>query len=106
MSVFNGAEILSIFYKNYLMRHLLPLLLLLVSGVLLVSCTVQQPISAEPAQNNQDYKVEYLFEHEGCKVYRFWDRSYYVYFTNCKGEAIARTDSTAIKNTTYHIDHR
>ena len=106
MNDLNAAGILSIFYKNYLMRHLPFLLFSLVSGVLLVSCTVQQPISAAPAQNNQDYKVEYLFEHEGCKVYRFWDRSYYVYFTNCNGEAIARTDSTAIKNTTSHIGHR
>lgn len=73
----------------------------LIPLVLLASCMVQQPISKEPAQNNQDYKVEYLFEHEGCKVYRFKDGSYYVYFTNCNGEAIARTDSTAIKNSTH-----
>lgn len=78
------------------MRYLLPLLLI----VLLSACFVQQPISKEPAANNQDYKIEYLFEHEGCKVYRFWDRNYYVYFTNCKGEAIARTDSTAVKDMT------
>lgn len=102
MSVLPGAEILSIFYKNYLMRHLL----LFLSAVLLVSCVPQHPIYKEPAHNNQDYKVEYLFEHEGCKVYRFWDQSYYVYFTNCNGEAVARTDSTAIKNTISHIGHR
>jgi len=77
------------------MRYL-PLLLLLLAA----SCTVQQPITHEPAQNNQDYKVDYLFEHDGCRVYRFWDRSYYVYFTNCSGEATARTDSTAVKNET------
>ena len=77
--------------------------LALIPLVLLASCMVQQPISKEPAQNNQDYKVEYLFEHEGCKVYRFLDHnktgSYYVYFTNCNGTAVARTDSTAISNT-------
>ncbi|WP_431213983.1 DUF4884 domain-containing protein [Puia sp. P3] len=48
------------------MRHLTPLLLLLLAG-----CAVQHPISKQPAVNNHDYKVEYLFEHEGCKVYRF-----------------------------------
>lgn len=78
------------------MRYL-PLLLLLLS---FMSCTVQQPITSEPSHNNQDYKVDYLFEHDGCKVYRFRDGSYYVYFTNCNGEAIARTDSTAVKNET------
>ena len=79
------------------MRRLSPLLL----PLLLASCTVtQHPISKEPAANNHYYKVEYLFEHDGCKVYRFYDNGYYVYFTNCNGEATARTDSTAVKNTT------
>ncbi|HXB06116.1 MAG TPA: DUF4884 domain-containing protein [Puia sp.] len=78
------------------MRYLLLLLLLLMLTAM--SCTVQQPITSEPSHNNQDYCVDYLFEHDGCKVYRFWDRSYYVYFTNCTGEAIARTDSTAVRN--------
>ena len=83
------------------MRYL-PLLLVL----LVTSCAVQHPISHEPSRNNQDYKVDYLFEHDGCKVYRFWDRDYYVYFTNCNGEAIARTDSTAVKNETRVLSPR
>jgi len=78
------------------MRHLSPLLLFL----LLAGCVTQHPISKEPAVNNHDYKVEYLFEHEGCKVYRFQDNGTYVYFTNCNGETIARADSAAVKNTT------
>jgi hypothetical protein len=78
------------------MRYLFFLLVVVTIG----SCTVQHPITHEPARNNQDYKVDYLFEHDGCKVYRFWDGSYYVYFTNCTGEAVARTDSTAVKNET------
>jgi hypothetical protein len=77
--------------------HYLPLLLLV---LLLASCSLQQPITSEPSRNNQTYKVDYLFEQDGCKVYRFWDRYYYVYFTNCNGEATARTDSTAVKNET------
>ncbi len=64
------------------------------------SCSIQQPIATETSANNQTYKVEYLFEHEGCKVYRFYDRGNYVYFTNCKGEAIAKNDSIEIRNTT------
>jgi Domain of unknown function (DUF4884) len=81
------------------MRYL-PILLLLLAA----ACTVQHPISKEVADNNKDYTVEYLFEHEGCKVYRFKDHNsvgtYYVYFTNCNGDAIARTDSTAVRNST------
>jgi hypothetical protein len=78
------------------MRYL-PLLLLL---LMMASCSVQKPIASAPPQNNQTYKVDYLFEHDGCKVYRFLDREGYVYFTNCNGEAIARTDSTAVQNET------
>jgi hypothetical protein len=64
------------------------------------SCTIQQPITREPAQNNKEYVVEYLFEHDGCKVYRFYDRGDYIYFTNCRGETIAKTDSTEARNIT------
>jgi hypothetical protein len=62
------------------------------------SCYPQHPLVKEAAANNTTYKVEYLFEHEGCKVYRFLDRGNYIYYTNCNGEAITRTDSTAIHN--------
>ena len=60
--------------------------------LLMVSCYGQQPISRVPPSNNQTYKVDYLFEHDGCKVYRFYDHGNYVYFTNCTG------DVTSIKN--------
>ncbi|HEY4063872.1 MAG TPA: DUF4884 domain-containing protein [Puia sp.] len=67
-------------------------------ALLAVSCYPQHPLTKGPAANNDTYKVEYLFEHEGCKVYRFFDRGNYIYYTNCNGEAITRTDSTAIHN--------
>jgi hypothetical protein len=82
-----------IFKKNYVMKYL-PLVLIL----LFSSCMIQQPITSQVSQNNTDYKVDYLFEHEGCKVYRFTDRGNVVYFTNCNGEAISKTDSTEIRN--------
>lgn len=76
------------------MKRIFPILLLPFA----TACTVEQPLTTEPSHNNSTYKVEYLFEHEGCKVYRFSDRGYYVYFTNCKGEAIAKIDSTEVRN--------
>ncbi len=69
------------------------------------SCAIQQPITTEKSANNQTYTVEYLFEHEGCKVYRFYDRGNYVYFTNCKGEAIAKNDSIEIRNATKVVEN-
>lgn len=32
-----------------------------------------------------DFKLEFLFEHEGCKVYRFKDGGRYIYWTTCPG---------------------
>ena len=57
------------------------------------SCFSNQPISKDRPANNETYNVEYLFEHDGCKVYRFYDRGYYVYFTNCKSDVTAIKDA-------------
>ena len=63
------------------------------------ACNTERPLTKAPPKNNKTYEVEYLFEHEGCKVYRFRDNFQYVYFTNCKGEAIVPQDSLpAIRN--------
>ncbi len=73
--------------------------LLVLTTVLFLSCRVtREPLSTAPPSNNKTYEVDYLFEHEGCKVYRFYDLGNYVYFTNCRGEAIVKTDSTEIRN--------
>lgn len=77
------------------MKQFLPFLFLL---PLTSGCFESQPLQSGPPNNNFTYTVEYLFEHEGCKVYRFYDRGNYVYFTNCNGEAIAKTDSTEVRN--------
>ncbi|MDD3787949.1 MAG: DUF4884 domain-containing protein [Petrimonas sp.] len=63
----------------------------------LSSCNISQPIVREVPKNNQTYQVDYLFEHDGCKVYRFYDTwiGNYVYFTNCNGNVISiKNDST------------
>lgn len=78
------------------MQKLIPF----VAVMAFASCSISRPLTSEPSQNNVTYTVQYLFEHEGCKVYRFYDRGNYVYFTNCRGESMAVTDSSIIKNTT------
>ena len=57
----------------------------------LTSCYSSIPLEKKPSENNTTYTVSYLFEHDGCKVYRFYDMGHYVYFTT-------RGDVTAIKN--------
>ncbi|WP_315817909.1 DUF4884 domain-containing protein [Paraflavitalea speifideaquila] len=78
------------------MQKLIPFIVLLA----FTSCSISRPLRDEPSNNNETYKVQYLFEHEGCKVYRFYDRGNYVYFTNCRGESMAVTDSSIIRNST------
>lgn len=56
------------------------------------------PLVSSEADNNETYSVQYLFEHEGCKVYRFKDKGEYIYFTNCQGSVTSATsDSTDVK---------
>jgi hypothetical protein len=69
--------------------------LLAIFSVILFSCRVMEPISTLAPSNNKTYQVDYLFEHDGCKVYRFNDYGRYVYFTNCTGEVTCiEKDST------------
>lgn len=72
--------------------------LLFITSLGLLSCITQRPVYTDRPYNNKDYEVEYLFEYDGCRVYRFYDRGNYVYFTNCRGEAIAKTDSSEIRS--------
>lgn len=68
--------------------------------LILSSCYPGQPLVKAPAENNGTYNVSYLFESGGCKVYRFYDRGQYVYYTNCQGGTFSGTDSTRVQNST------
>jgi hypothetical protein len=75
--------------------------LTLIAVLFFAACSTGQPLTKGPAQNNGTYNVSYLFENEGCKVYRFSDNGMFIYYTNCNGSTVARTDSTAIMNSTH-----
>ena len=73
--------------------------LLLVCNACLSSCVSQIPLTKEKPVNNSTYQVEYLFEHEGCKVYRFMDMGHYIYFTHCEGDVTSiESDSVRTVN--------
>ncbi len=78
------------------MRTIIKTSVLIAVITLFFSCTIlqpkQKPVSSITPNDNQTYKVEYLFEHEGCKVYRFLDDGHFVYYTNCN------SDVTSIEN--------
>lgn len=61
---------------------------------LLASCFTR-PVARQVAHNNAGYQIDYLFEHDGCKVYRFYDIGQYVYFTNCSGYVAAHSKDSS-----------
>lgn len=70
-------------------------LALLFFSCLFSSCYTGVPIKHEEPQNNSTYSISYLFEHDGVKVYRFYDCGNYVYFTT-QGEVTSiKKDSTS-----------
>ena len=80
------------------MKTLFKTLLILTVCSGFISCTRQIPVSKVIPENNKTYRVDFLFEHDGCKVYRFIDKGNTVYFTNCNGNATSfRSDSTEIR---------
>jgi len=68
-------------------------------GAMLFGACSNDPMSKERLGKDDVFEVEYLFEKDGVKVYRFFDVGHYHYFTT-KGETISvqRVD----KNTTYN----
>lgn len=70
---------------------------ILAIAFLMSSCWAGVPLTSKSSDNNKTYTVDYLFEHDGCKVYRFYDNGAYVYFTNCNSDITAvKSDSTRI----------
>ena len=66
-------------------------------GAILFGACTNEPMSKEMIGKNGGFEVEYLFEKDGIKVYRFWDGGHYHYFTS-KGETIS---TQTVGKTTY-----
>ena len=41
--------------------------------------------NAKSTVQDGDFKIEFLFEKDGCKMYRFQDGGRYIYWSNCDG---------------------
>ena len=53
---------------------------LILGSVMLTGC-FNEPQSIEHAGKDDKFQIEYLFEKDGVKMYRFMDGSHYHYFT-------------------------
>jgi len=65
------------------------------AALMLTGCYANVPLQTSPARNNQTYEVDYLFDHDGVKVYRFMDGSRYIYFTSPSTVVTAVQDDSA-----------
>lgn len=76
---------------------------LLLAGMAVTSCVMQRSVSESQSANNPDYRLSYLFEHDGCRVYRFYDSwsGSYVYFTTQGDVTAIPNDSTRRQTVTY-----
>lgn len=85
----------------------------IVIGILMLVLTVgcyMEPIRQETPKAQQA-GVSQIFEHQGCRVYRFWDGGYPRYYTKCacisKAEWVEKCgDScfTNLENQTYNTE--
>jgi hypothetical protein len=71
------------------------ILLLGLISVLFLSCQIEG--IEELKTDNVNYRVELLFEVDGCKVYRFWDNGY-KYFTTCDGSVTHKLNGKTPKD--------
>ncbi len=69
--------------------------LFVIALIIFNSCRIQEPLTRSAPDNNKTYEVFYLFEHDGCKVYRFADQGNWIYFTNCNGEVTSLKGDSA-----------
>ena len=66
----------------------------------ITGCFSGIPLQTGASANNKTYEVSYLFEHDGCKVYRFYDMGNYVYFTTNGDVTSIKNDSTSERTVT------
>ena len=77
------------------------ILIFLLLGI--TSCFGPRPLAIKPS-NNTGYNVSFLFEYDGCKVYRFYDNGNDVYFTTRGDVTSIKNDSTKKRKMTFNMN--
>lgn len=73
-------------------------------GAILFGACTNEPMSKERVGKDDGFEVEYLFEKDGVKMYRFYDGMHFHYFTS-RGETITTQQNSSGKTTTYHEEN-
>ena len=78
--------------------------IIIVLGAMIFGACNNKPMSTERLGKDDGFAVEYLFEKDGVKVYRFYDGGHAHYFTS-QGETISTQQNSTGKTTTYHEEN-
>lgn len=63
-----------------------------------------KPIDGLNEQKQSEYKIKFLFEVDGVKIYRFHDRGEYRYFATKGGSVLNQTQSRRVGKRTIYYD--
>ena len=84
-----------------LTRNLAKLMLVAVFFISFTSCKEE----AQSSVQNGNFQLEFLFEQNGCKMYRFKDGGRYVYWSDCQGKTQSDySTNTGKSNVTHHFE--
>lgn len=78
--------------------------IIIVLGAMIFGACSNDPMSKERLGKDNGFEVEYLFEKDGVKMYRFYDNGHAHYFTSM-GETISTQDTRSGKTTNYHEEN-
>lgn len=79
-------------------RNLAKMLLVAVLFFSVTSCKEE----AQSSVQNGNFQLEFLFEQNGCKMYRFKDGGRYVYWSDCQGKTQSDYNTNTGKSTVRH----
>lgn len=87
--------------KSSINRSTLAFASLLLAAVLFTGCVH----NAKESVQNENFTVEFLFEQNGCKMYRFRDGGRYIYWSDCQGRVQTDYSSQSGKTrVTHHVE--
>lgn len=77
-------------------------------GIVVALCGCAKTPVAVDKTTNSEINVELLFEHDGCKIYRFTDHGDPVYYTKCQGQdsSQASWNKTVLAGKVLVISHK
>ncbi len=61
---------------------------LIIFSILMNGCSQSNPVETIKT-NNENYTVDFLFVHDGCSIYRFYDDGVH-YYVDCSGSTNTR----------------